>query len=222
MRKLLVFFMVILTMPVLAQREDDEIVEENDIRLWTGGTVKFEFTKDLRLEVEQQYRISDTISNYESSFTEFGVRYEFNDWLDAKGQYRYTSEIMDRNTQRWSLDISAKYEIDDFPVDLEYRFRVTDSRVDFTGEKDTYVRNRFGLDWNMSKLVDPFFEYENFYKFNEHMEFRVNRFTLGLEWKLSDESDFETYYRVEDEFNTSVPEMQHIIGIMIDYEVEFH
>ncbi len=196
--------------------------KKTDIRLWTGGTVKIEFTKDFRLEVEQQYRIEDTISKFESSFTEVGVRYEFTKWFDAKMQYRYSVNEKERNNTRWSLDLSAEYDIDDFPVDLQYRFRFTDSKVDFTGEKSTYVRNRFGLDWNMSKLVDPYLEYELFYKLNDNNEFRGHRLTFGLEWKLSDEADFETFWRFEDEINVDDPKRQYIIGLMVSYDIELH
>lgn len=181
-----------------------------------------EFTKDWRFEVEQQYRFEDTLSTLNKSFTEMGVRYEFTDYFDVKGQYRYSVVENDRNEHRWSLDLSLEYDIDDFPVDVGYRFRVTDEKKSYTGEKSTYVRNRFSLDWNMSKLVDPYFEYENFYRLNQKKEWRTNRFTLGLEWKLSDEADLETFYRIEDEFNVEVPGKQYIFGLSLSYEVELH
>lgn len=207
---------------LLVGQERQQPEEVNDMQLWTGAKFKLEFTKDFRLEIEQQYRFEDTLQILDKTFTEMGVRYEFNDYFDIKGQYRYNVNERARNEHRWTIDLSFDYDIDDFPVDVGYRFRFTDEKVSYTGEKTNYLRNRLSLDWNMSKLVDPYVEYENFYRLNQKNEWRVNRFTFGLEWKINDEADIETYYRVEDEFNVEVPENQHIFGLMFSYEIEMH
>lgn len=214
--------MLLQMLGALAMAQEKEQPVEKDTELWTGGTLKIEFTKKLRLEVEQQYRFDDNVSTLDNTFTEMGLRYEFTDWFDAKGQYRFTVNDEARNENRLSLDLSFAWNIDDNPLEFGYRFRATDTRTSYTDEKSTYLRNRFSVDYNLSKLADPYFEYESFYKLNDKMEFRTNRYTLGLEWKINDEAEVETFYRVEDEFNTSQRELVHIIGLSISYELEFH
>lgn len=188
--------------------------------LWMGATLKMKVYKKLRLDVEQQLRLEDHESGFDQTFTEVGLRYKFSDNFDIKGQYRYAITDDEHNEGRWSIDLSYEYDINNCPLDIGYRFRFQDEKVDWTGEKKTYMRHRLTLDYNLSKLVDPEFEYEWFFKFNDNNEFRRNRYTFSLQWKLSKDAELVTFFRLEDEYNVKKPDRTYIVGLAYSYDLD--
>ncbi len=193
---------------------------EESTEVWLGATLKMKITKKFRLDVEQQLRLEDGEDRFEQTFTELGLRYKITDNFDIKGQYRYSITDEEHNEGRWSIDLNYEYDIKNFPLDIGYRCRFQDEKVDWTGEKKTYIRQRLTLDYNLSKLVDPAFEYEWFYKFNDDHEFRRSRFTLSLQWKLNKHSELVTFARLEDEYNVKKPERIYIMGLAFSYDLD--
>ncbi len=194
-------------------------VSATDSELWVGHTFKLKINKKIRAELEQQTRINDNLGGLKSSFAEFGFRYKLADYLNFKLQYRYTVYDERRNRHRFSLDINLKEKLKKTPLTLKYRLRIQNSTVSYTGQNITFLRNQIGVEYNLSKLVDPFAEYESFYRLNLKNEFRVNRYTLGLEWKVNKKIDLKTLYQVDQEFNVKSPERQNIVGVMFSYDL---
>lgn len=208
----LIILMFLLSSPLWSQEP-----REQDQEFWTGVTGRLHLHKRWRVELEQQLRLNQNWSEFKLSFTEAGVRYEITRRLDVKLLYRFTVIGNDFNEQRWSLDFRYEYDIPDIPLDIIYRLRLQDEKVSYTGQKITQWRNRIGLDYNLTKLVDPFVEYESFYRFNDKQEFRTDRFTFGLEWKLNKRWDLESFYRLDREKNVEIPESQYIVGLRLTY-----
>ncbi len=197
-----------------------DFLEDSDNEIWTGLTLKMKFAKNWRLELEQQARFDEGYSAFKKTFTEVGLRREITDWFDLKAQYRYSINNENFNVSRLSLDASLEWDIDNCPLDIGYRARIQDETTRYTGEKITILRNQISFDYNLDKLVDPFAEYEVFYRFNDKMEFRTHRFTLGLEWKLGKHWDLQTYYRIDHETNVSQPSRQYILAFMFSYDLD--
>lgn len=217
MRNLALLLLVIIACkPLIAQ----EKAVEKEHELWTAATFKLKLNKQWRAEVEQQARFDDDVTTFDKTFTELGLRYEPWEFFNIKAQYRYSFNNSEHNEQRLSIDLNFEYDIPDFPLDIEYRLRGQDEKVSYTGEKVTHVRNLFGLDYNLSKLVDPYFEYESFYRFNQKNEFRENRFTLGLQWKINKDLELDTFYRIDREINVKKPDMSFIAGLSLSYDMK--
>lgn len=198
-----------------------ERARQEATELWLGATLKMKLSKKFRFDVEQQLRLEDHESGFDQTFTELGLRYKITDNFDVKGQYRYAITDDEHNEARWSVDLSYEYDIKNFPLDIGYRFRFQDEKVDWTGEKKTYIRQRLTLDYNLSKLVDPAFEYEWFYKLNDDHEFRRSRYTFSLQWKVNKKSELETFVRLEDEYNVKQPDRIYIMGLAYSYDLDF-
>lgn len=213
-------YIFLLSIAILSHTVQAQV--EEDIELWSSGTVKVEFTKDFRFEVEQQYRFEDTISQVRTSFTELGVRHEFTDWFDLKLQYRFSVREFERNQHRISLDASFNWDPQNLPVSFEYRMRYLDEWVDYTGEKENFLRNRFGVEYNLSNWVDPYFEYEHFYRLNNINAHRGDRYTAGLVWDIGSDAEVETFYRYDSVENIEDPEYAYIIGLGVSYDIEMH
>lgn len=191
-----------------------------DNELWTGGTYKLGITKKVRVEFEEQFRFNNNLSSYNNNFTELRLRYKFNKHFAVKGNLRHTIRYKDFNRRRFTIDAYYNWEKKSFPLRFQYRLRLQDSRVFQTGKKTNYIRNKFSLEYNLTKLVDPFIAYEIYYRLNQKNEFRVSRFTMGLNWKLNKQIDLSTYYRLQRDINIKKPQAQHIIGLMLTYSMK--
>ena len=198
--------------------------------LWSGATFKWKLNKKLKLQIEEQVRVWENLGSIKGSFTEIGAEYELFKDFEIAGRYRFTivpnsfaDDAIEKsafNRSRFSLDL--KYELDKkgFPLSLSYRQRIQDTRELYTDYKITYWRNRFSLEWEATDDITPFFEYESFYRFNTKNEFRGNRYSLGIDWRINKEMDLSTFYRIDQQINTKVNSRENIVGIMYSYTLK--
>lgn len=68
--------------------------------------------------------------------------------------------------------------------------------------------------------MDPSVAYELFFRLNGRNEFRVSRITLGLDWRITKQFEMTTFYRLQDDIFVNSPERQHIVGLMLAYELD--
>ncbi|TNF48038.1 MAG: DUF2490 domain-containing protein [Bacteroidetes bacterium] len=187
-----------------------------DLELWTSASLELKVSKRLKVQVMEQARFDNAISNYQKSFTEVAAKLKFNDYFSLGGNYRYIQVPAQVGQQRLAVDGNLKFGKKDFPLSFNYRIRFQH----VLNDNKTYIRNKVGLDYNMSKLVDPYVAYEIFFRLNGKNEFRVSRFTAGLEWRITKPLHLLTFYRLQDDIFIKKPERQHIIGISAMYELD--
>lgn len=214
MKKMALLAILLCSLVAKAQEEDRGPLTNE---LWTGVTAKMKIKKDWRLDLEQQFRFRDTLSTQKSNFTELSLNYRFNKRFKLKANYRHTRRIDQRNRNRVALSLYYNWKPKKTDLSVQYRFSFQNDYEVWTEQQITLARNRILLDYNLSKLVDPFFGYESFYRFNYRYEFRTNRFTFGLDWRLNKDMDLKTFYRIEQEINVKVPERQNVFGLMLIY-----
>lgn len=206
---ILFLFFVSISLFTIAQKP-------TDYELWTGGTFQLRVNKPLSIDITEQFRFNDTISSYYKSLTELGMKYRFGKGFSVKGMYRYTLRPTRQSQHRLAADLNYKFDKKGFPLIFNYRLRFQNVMAG----NSTYLRNKLGLTYKMSKVVDPFFAYEAFFRFNGKNEFRTNRYTFGLDWRLMKELHMNTYFRIEDEINVKNPERQNIIGLTLEYTLK--
>lgn len=211
-RKHLVCFFLFLTVPSIAQDADNE--------LWTGAAFRFDITKKIRLELENEVRFNNNISTIKTYFPELGIRYELLKMIDIKFQYRYVYRPSKNDRNRIALDVTYSWEKKKFPIEISNRLRFTDTKENNSLDKFTFLRDRIKLDYNLSKLADPFADVEIFYRFNMKNEFRAYRFKFGIEWRIAKDLDLDTFYGRENEFNVTSPSKDNIYGIKLTFNVD--
>ncbi len=202
--------------------------QESDLQLWTGPVVKYNLNDKFRLELEQQFRFNENISQYDYTFTEFAIRYKVFKYLDMKALYRHSfisegqtgSELDEYDKSRVAVNASTGTEIFNTGIKVGYRITYQHSWENTTLIASNYFRNRFDVDYNLSKLVDPYASYESYYRLDDKNEFRQNRYTFGLTWKVSDKLDIDSFYRYQNEINVKNPEIDFIIGLGIIYVIK--
>jgi hypothetical protein len=201
--------------------------QTKDTQLWTGPIIKYNITKKFRIEFEQQFRFNENISNYDYTFSELGIRYKVFKYLNIKALYRYTfvpdnhsnDVFADSDKSRLSFDAATGIDVFNTGLRVGYRFRYMNSRDNKTTASSNYLRNRFDLEYNLSKLVDPYAAYESAYRLDDKNEFRYNRYTLGLNWKVSKKLDIDSYFHYQNEINVKHPETNYILGLAVVYTI---
>lgn len=185
-----------------------------DYELWTGASLKFKLSKKLNLSVAEQVRFNDTISSVKKSFTEIGLKYKIANGFSLKGNYRLIVPPGKTILHRIAIDGNYSWKKKGYPLSVNYRLRLQHQ----FGKQRTYMRNKVKLDYNLTKLVDPFVAYEVFFRFNGKNEFRVSRLTVGLDWKITKKFEVSTFYRLQDDIFIKSPERQHVLGLVLAYK----
>ena len=192
----------------------------SDNHLWTGAKLRFRMNKKLRFDIEEQVRFNNDVSKLNITFTEGSILYEFTKRISIKGNFRYTYDPESHNALRYSADFAYDWSKKRFPFDFKYRIRFQRQVEEHTRESDNYLRNKFSADYNLSRLVDPFIAYESYFKLDYINKFTVNRYVVGLEWRILKNLDLETFFMYENEFGERNPEINKVYGIGLTYDFE--
>ncbi|MFO7657463.1 MAG: DUF2490 domain-containing protein [Bacteroidales bacterium] len=191
-----------------------------DNELWSGATFKLDINKDLRVDVEEQARFNNNISQIKVLITEAGVLYDLNKRFRVKGSLRYSYLPGSHNKYRYTADLIYEWSKKGFPLALKYRFRFQQSFEEHTRESESYFRNRISMDYNMTKFVDPYVSFEPYFKLNGFNEFTNYRFAIGLDWDIYKDLSLETFYMIENGFGEPNPKLSRILGLGLSYRMK--
>ena len=194
--------------------------QTTDNQLWTGASVGLKLNKKFTLNLREEFRFDNNISSKKLNFTEIGLKYKLNKHFAFVPRFRLVAIPQKKNKRRFSFDVYYKWKKKKFPLSVGYRFRIQDTKK-FNSKKQgqDYIRNKFTLGYNASKIVDPFIAYEMYYRFDNKNEFRKTRLTLGLDWKLNKRMSLTTYYRIQNEINVKKPDKIKVIGLAFSYNL---
>jgi hypothetical protein len=207
-------FFLISSSSLLAQ---EETARDNEV--WSGFSLKYKFNKKIQFGAQQQIRINNNLASIRSNLFEFGARYKWNKHFSTKLQYRYTFRSNQRDVNRYSLDLMAKWRIKRINVGFSYRPRLQHSTVTYTFQPATYIRNKIKLEYDKWKKITPFASYENFYKLNEHNEFRGNRYIIGLDISIDKKLELKVFYGRDQEINTKNGVDRNLFGALLAYTI---
>ena len=191
-----------------------------DNQLWSRATLKLNVTKKLRFDLEEQLRYDKDISRLNVTLTEGSILYDLTKRIRLKSTFRYFFDPYSHNYYRLSGDFSYDLSIKNFPLDFDYRLRFQYVCEEHTRESENYFRNKISADYNLSRLVDPFIEFESYFRLSHVNKFTTNRYIVGLVWRISKNIDLETFFMYEDEFGEMNPEINKVYGIGLSYDLD--
>ena len=146
----------------------------NDIEFWSGANVKYDLSKKFRIDLEEQLRLDNNITQFKTVFTQLGVRYRLHRYIRIGTAYRFiirSNEIR----HRISGDIIFRYRKKKFPLRVNYRIRLQKTFQNNTSRN--YLRNKLRVGYNATRLVDPYIAGELYYRIynmpNEFQKYRL-------------------------------------------------
>ena len=205
---------------VLLLASDFVFTQTTDNQLWTNASLGLKLNKKFTLDLREEFRFDNNISSKKLNFTEIGLKYKLNKHFAFVPRFRFIAVPQKKNKRRFSFDVYYKWKKKKFPLSFVYRFRIQDTKK-FNSKKQgqDYIRNKITLGYNASKLVDPFIAYELYFRFDNKNEFRKNRLTFGLDWRLNKKMSLTTYYRLQEEMNVKKPDKIKVIGLAFSYNL---
>lgn len=195
-----------------------------DHEIWTGPELRYKLNDQWRFDAAYNWRINLTAGELRQSFTEVGAKYSYNDWLAARIYYRHADLSSGLYRGRVALQLFASYKEKGFPIRGSYRMQFERNFRERDEDGDqliyTYWRNRISLEVNVSKLVDPFVAFEYYHQFDDENRGVKNRFTMGLDWRVTKDLDLSSFLRIQDS-REDVPLRQFIYGFAMTYDLKF-
>jgi len=212
------FFSPLVILPVLLSVVSMKAFSQTtDEELWTGAGIRYDVNKNFRLDLEQECRWKDHIGTFKFTYTEVGIRWRISKIFSLRGKYRYLFVPNDHDAGKYYLDGNVDLSKKRFPLSLSYRLRYERGNEFVVSKTENWLRNQIELNWNMSKVADPFLGWENFRRLDGINQARANRYSFGIDWRLSKILSLSSFYIFEDEFNVKKPQDRHIIGLRLTY-----
>ncbi|MCK5028159.1 MAG: DUF2490 domain-containing protein [Bacteroidales bacterium] len=194
----------------------------SDLEQWTSIGISKKINDHWKISLDQEFRFSNDISQFDTYFTDLGVDYKINKHFAVGANYRFyqnkNKELNFESQHRWNTDFQYKQKVNRFTLAYRIRFQNKDEDF-FTSESSNNLynlRNKFSVDYNIKKFkFDPFFNVELYRQIEgvNTTELSKLRWTLGLEYSLKKFGDVELFYRIDNELNQSYNKDTYIIGL---------
>lgn len=197
---LLVFFAII---PSLASAQN------KDFGIWYNISARYEVIKNLRIEVSEELRTISNASETDQFFTEVGLNYKLNDYVNFGGYYRYIKKRdndKDFNTRnRFFGEVELNLPFNRF--ELSYRNRLQrqiNKDADDVEEKAPilYNRHKVSLKYNIRKVkLTPSVFYERFYrlKYIDSYFYDNVRYGINLNYKFNKRHLVSTGFLIDED-----------------------
>lgn len=199
--------MVFITMSLKAQVPYDN-------QLWTGVNVNYKINKKWKIILNPETRLGNNISDLRTFLTDVEARFSLSKRWSLKGGIRYSLKPQTDHKLRGVFDIKYKWSKKKRKLSFSNRLRTQYAYGLVSSKSDFYLRNKTQFGYNMSKLVDPYFGGEIFFKVDRR-EFRQFRIFAGLDWKINKTLNVNTFYILQREIFNKNPQGDHIYGISL-------
>lgn len=199
-----------------------------DAGLWTSVSFEAKLVKKLSINISQEFRFNENITELGAALTDAGFSYKFNKHFQFAANYRFTQRYKLENyysfRHRFYADVKYSHKIKPFEMSWRIRFQdqISDiGRASDGGIPEYYFRNKLGLKLDLDKSYKPYISLELFSPLGYP---RLNAFdgirgTTGIEYDFSKHHKIDVYYMIQKELNVSNPETDFVIGLGYAYKL---
>ena len=194
------------------------VLDAQEEELWVGSSFEHEVTPYWGYDIVTEYRYALGAAAQGEYLLTFGVNRYVADNLSVTVAGRY--EIPRGGTQEFRLLSDLDYSrrlVGPFSFDTRLRLQ-TDRPIGADGGgRQVALRARGGLVTKLAEYLDVVFEYEGRYRFDTRNEWSRLRYTAGLEWRITDATALEVYYRLQDDINEGRDLRTPIYGVYLAF-----
>ena len=203
------------------------IAQNADAELWTAISFQKRIVKGLSLQIEEQLRIDNNISDVKSVFTQLGVTYRFNKHFKSRISYRLGNQPDlngGRPYNRFITDFTFRYKKKPFIFYLRGRYQneTDELNLDYTARaNEQYWRTRLMVKFDLDKAVQPYIGSEIYNQLNNPTGNVADtyRFYLGIEYSMSKNQEVKLGYILDKPLNTRNPLIAHIWAINYSFVI---
>lgn len=226
MKKYILFFIFSISfVPTFSQTED------------LGSWMTFSFNKGLgekfTLNLDQELRFKDNLSNFNLVFTNLGFTYKVTSFLKVSTVYRFIDKQKGDGSYgiRNRLHTDFVFKIKPKKWSLGYRLRLQSEwrsfgyYSDLTHVPEIYVRNLFKFRYKLNYLISPYVGTELRWQLqNPRLPWGNgldrSRLICGLDYNINKKMALGTYFLYQKRWNRSDPQTLYIIGLEFGISID--
>ncbi len=187
-------------------------VPYNELESWNSINLKYNFLKKFKLSYEGEARYELDYEKEKTYLNSLTFGYEFLNNVEVELSYRIKhKDLIPRN----EYFVALNYAIDIRDFELDYRFMYQYKEKNY----ETYLRNKFKLEYDFSKKFSTSLYNETFYNFTnlEFGEFEESRTGIAIEYEFIKDFEFELGFVYLSEFNVKKPKLARLIKTGLTY-----
>ncbi len=200
-----------------------------DAALWLSLNLEKKINKKITLNLSQQNRINENISQYGRGNIDLGITYRLIKNIRLTTGYVYLKRPFPNNsfTNEHRAYVSLLLKKNAGRWDFSYRNMVQMRMKNIYSSENGmlpkfYERNKLSIKYELTKFVKPYVSQEFFYPLNQTQNkgFNKSRSILGLEFNLNRKTQLETYFLFQKELNAfNTTELDYVYGLSFSYEL---
>jgi hypothetical protein len=198
----------------------------NDAGLWLGLNLEKKISGNFSLNLEDELRLNENLSEAGTHYTEIGGDYKLSKGFSAGLYYRFTEKrrLDDSYSKRhrFYTELSYRRKVNRFSFTLRERLQCQYADIQ-SSEKghipEYYLRSKFSIKYRVKKRIQPFVNTEIFYQLSNAEGNEIDNFRVagGLEYSFKKYGSVELYYLINKEINVKDPLTEYIIGLGYNY-----
>jgi len=201
---------------------------QEDFQLWTEFSVSKKIKK-IEFTIAEEFRFNQNISEIEQFYTDFGVGFKVNKFLDLGVNYRFSSNHIYikqyKNSHRFNID--AKFNFKKKRLSSYFRIRYQTEINDFlyVPTDDFFsnkIRNKINLKYDIKKTnLTPFATFETFTDVDNTNYFNISkiRCTLGFGFNKKIFKGISIYFRLQQTYSLKMNQNDYIIGVGYNFDL---
>lgn len=214
-------FFLLLILPALTS------AQVIDAGLWTSINLEKKLNGKFTVDLCQEFRFNENISELGTYFTEASVQYKINKRISLAAGYRFINkrELDDHYSRRHRalLDINLKEKFSKITVAARIRFQsqLADYYSSETGKiPENYLRTKLTFKYDTGKRITPSIGGETFVHLNraDGMLLDNYRLSAGLEYEINKRASVDAGYLLNKEVQVAEPWTSYITTLGINYK----
>ncbi|HNQ12557.1 MAG TPA: DUF2490 domain-containing protein [Bacteroidia bacterium] len=198
------------------------IAQVNDAGLWASVQVEKKITRKVSVQLSQEFRWYENISELGTLNSDLGVSYRLHKAVAVSLNYRFSQKKQVDDfyctRHRYYADLQLRQSINKFTFILRTRYQMQFSQVYSSedGSVPSYMfRNKFTARYKINKKIEPFIAAEWYLqsKNAEGNDLDKVRFSGGAEYKINRAHSIEFYYLYQKEMDENNPVSDYVTGI---------
>lgn len=196
--------------------------QTNDAALWMSFNIIKKINPAWSLNLSEEVRLNENITEAGTIFTDFGVNYKLNSNFRFSANYRFiTKRRLDdsydkRHRYYFGLSYKNKFRQMDYTLRLRYQSQYKDIYSSPGGKvPENYIRAKLLLKFDFNKKYTPYIYSEPFFPLNNPKVRSIDnvRYCAGIEYKFNRMHSLDVFYLVQQEYHVKNPERDFVVGV---------
>lgn len=201
--------------------------QSNDAGLWLNVNIEKKILPILAVELNQEFRLNENISELGTYFTDAGIKYKINNYLRVSVNYRFSNKrrLDDSYSKRHRYYCDFTFRMKFSPINVSLRTRLQSQYANIFSSEDGkipeyYSRNKLNVELDLKKKYFPFISTELFTPLKQTSVITDNaRFTAGCKYECNRRHEMVIFYMIQQEYNVAKPKRDYVIGLGYNYSL---